>query len=93
MVIYARHGEKYYRLMVSRQWAVKHDNGALISCGLTVGANSSCRESQGMGPYLTERALAGLIRQGKAEEVTQEKYNHSGCHSGCILRGDAACRW
>ncbi len=81
ITIYAHYGEKYYRLTVSRSWAEKNDNGALISCGLTVPGD--IRETQ----------LQALIRQGKAIEVSQEAWNHSGCQSECILRGNATCRW
>jgi hypothetical protein len=79
--VYARHGEKYYKLNVSPQWCEKNDNGALVSCGLTVGEN------------LRETQLLHLIRTGKAKEVSQETWKHSGCQSGCVLRGDPACRW
>ncbi len=79
--VYIRSGEKYYHATVSRVWLAKHDNGATVSCGLAVGTD--LRQSQ----------LDCLIRQGKAKEVSKEKWNHSGCQSSCILRGDNECRW
>lgn len=81
MVIYAKHDDKYYRLTVSVEWAEKNDNGALISCGLTVGTD--IKESQ----------LKNLISRGKAIQVTEDEYNHSGCQSRCVKRGDDICQW
>jgi hypothetical protein len=84
MRITIRHGNKYYMAVVSRKWVEKHDNGAVVSCGLSVGEPDST---------VSEGSLAALIRMGKAKEISQERYNHSGCQSGCVLRGDKECRW
>ena len=90
LTIYIRHLDatspvlktpKYYRARVTTSWAKRHDNGALISCGLTV------------GDRFPLGALKTLIARGQAVEVDQDTYNHSGCQSACILRGHAACRW
>ena len=68
---------KYYRAELSRAQALRLDNGALISCGLTVGRD------------LSRRQLARL----QVTEVTAEEWNHSGCQSSCTLRGAAKCSW
>lgn len=80
--IYVRDQQKYYRLVVTPQWAGRHDNGALISCGLTVGQDG-----------FTRRMLDSAKRRFSWTEVTHEQWNHSGCQSSCILRGDTTCRW
>lgn len=87
MQIYIRHrvDDKdvfYYRAEVSQRWAVEHDNGAIFSCGLTVGEDG-----------LELSSLQALIRQGKAVEVSYDEWNHSGCQSSCIRRGAKECRW
>jgi hypothetical protein len=79
--IYAKAGNKRYKLTVSSQWAIKNDNGCLVSIGLEVGKD------------LKQTQLDALIRQGKAKEVTEQDFNHSGCQSSCILRGHAKCGW
>ena len=71
-------GHKYYRASVSQAWAIKHDNGALFSFGLTVGEDG-----------LTEKHLARIDKV----EVSHDEWNHSGCQSGCVLRGAKECRW
>jgi hypothetical protein len=82
MRIYAQNlDNRFYRLEVSPRWADQHDNGALISVGLTVGKD------------LTERSLKALIRRGQATEVTFDEYNHSGCQSYCKMRGNDRCAW
>lgn len=81
MTIYAHHGAKHFQLTVNPQWARRHDNGALVSCGLTVGED------------LPERELNRLIKTGKAIEVAPEVAAHSACLSRCKLRGDAICQW
>lgn len=82
MRIYIKDGNKYYRANVSPGWAQTHDNGALVSCGLTVGRDG-----------FTARMLAGLIRRRRAIEVTESEWQHSGCQSSCILRGAERCTW
>ncbi len=70
--------DKYYRCEVSQRWLAKHDNGAVFSCGLTVGQDG-----------LTMASFQRLNRT----EVTREQWNHSGCQSSCVLRGGKECRW
>lgn len=80
--------DKFYRARVTPSWANRHDNGALISCGLTVD------EANSYGTvYLTSRAFALLKSTGRVTEITKEQWNHSGCQSSCILRGARECRW
>ena len=81
MQLYIKDRQSYYRAVVTRAWAIKHDNGALISCGLTVGEE------------LTLGQLKALVARGQAVEVTKEEWNHSGCQSSCTLRGAKECRW
>ncbi len=81
MRIYIRDGEAYYRAEVSLAWARRHDNGALVSCGLTVGKD------------ISRRVMRGLVTRGQAIPVTRDQWNHSGCQSSCVLRGQADCRW
>lgn len=73
--------QKYYRATVSLTFARRHDNGALISCGLTVPDD------------LSKRSLQALIARKQATEITYEQWNHSGCQSSCVLRGAKECRW
>ena len=82
MRIYIKNGAKYYRAEVTPAWARKHDNGALISCGLTVGENG-----------ITARMVDRMVTRGDAREVTHDEWNHSGCQSSCVQRGAASCRW
>ena len=71
----------HYRADVSTQWARRHDNGALISCGLTVPDD------------LSRASLRALIVKGRASTCTHDEWNHSSCQSACVRRGDAVCRW
>lgn len=72
---------KHYRLHVTTRWAIEHDNFMLQSAGLTIPRD------------LSERALNGLIKRQQAFEVTADEYNHSGCKSRCVKRGDDKCQW
>jgi hypothetical protein len=81
MRITIRDGEKFYRAIVSPQWAARNDNGALVSCGLSV--PESLRPAQ----------LRALIARKQAQEITREDWNHSGCQSRCVRRGDPTCQW
>ena len=65
----------YYRYDASLAWVRRYDNGALISCGATVGEGG------------LKRVPAGAV------ETSFDQWNHSSCQSGCVLRGDAKCRW
>ena len=69
---------RYYRIRVSQQWAVRHDNYALVSIGLTVGHD------------LSKRAFD---RVADKVEVSRDEWNHSGCQSACVMRGAKECRW
>lgn len=81
LYITIRHGDHYYRGIVTPRWAAEHDNGALISCGLNVPEE------------LSGRCLAGLLRRGQAKEIPFDEWSHSGCQSSCIRRGDTTCSW
>lgn len=76
-----RDGARHYLATVSPRWARGHDNGALVSCGLTVGEN------------LSRLSLEALRRRGRLEEISAETANHSSCLSRCVLRGDSICQW
>lgn len=84
-------GPKYYRARVSYQWANRHDNGALISCGLTINEPSAWSGKV----WLTRRAFNSLRARciNQVTEITEPEYQHSGCQSSCTRRGDAICRW
>lgn len=70
---------KFYRATVSQSWAIRHDNFALVSCGLTVD---------------DDLTRASFNRLGAARvEITHQEWNHMGCQSGCVLRGAKECRW
>jgi len=73
--------DRYYRARVSQRWLERHDNGCLVSIGLTVDKD------------LTRKSLDRLRGAGRLDEVTKDQWNHSGCQSSCTLRGAAACRW
>ena len=73
---------KFYKMAVTPRWAEGHDNGALISCGLTIGRDGFTRRMFELAQYRFSHL-----------EVTQDEYNHSGCQSSCVRRGDAICRW
>jgi hypothetical protein len=82
LTIAIRDGERYYRARVSREWAQRHDNGALVSIGLTVGHD------------LTRASFARLFRlPDPPQEISRDQWNHDGCLSACIRRGAPACRW
>jgi hypothetical protein len=79
---------RYYRARVTDAWWRRHDNGAMISCGLTVDeVNSRGRK------WLSSAGLERLRGQGRLTEVTREQWNHSGCQSSCVLRGGKRCQW
>jgi len=86
MIITIKNGTKHYRANISPAWAAKRDNGALISCGLTVGKDLPERDF---------RLLETLTSRGQAilQEISHEEYNHSGCQSYCTRRGDDHCGW
>lgn len=73
---------KYYRVRLTPRQATRWNNGMLVSIGLIVGEFG-----------FTASSLARLQRAGAAQEVTQDEWNHSGCQSSCIRRGNARCGW
>jgi len=77
MHIACRNRGKFYLLDVSPVWIKRHDNGALISCGLAVGEDLS----------------KDAFRRVKKEEITFQRWTHLGCQSRCKLRGDGFCQW
>jgi hypothetical protein len=72
---------RFFRALVSPQWIQRHNNGAVLSCGLEVGRD------------LSLRSLEGLRRAGRLTAICEEEWKHSGCLSLCIRRGDTGCRW
>lgn len=72
---------RYYRATLSLRQARRHDNGALISCGLSVPDD------------LRPSTLASWLKKGIAREISHDEWNHSGCQSYCKRRGDTECRW
>jgi hypothetical protein len=81
MEVSIRNGERYYIACLTIGQARLHDNGALISCGLTVGHD--------LRPSTFKRwQSADLTR-----EITYDEWNHGGCQSSCIKRRNASCRW
>ncbi len=80
---------KFYRARPSMAWIKRHDNGALISCGLTVDEPSAYSGTV----WLTDRAFKALESRGVVVEITEQQWKHSGCQSSCILRGNAKCSW
>lgn len=83
---------KYYKARVSISWAKRHDNGRLISCGLTIDEKSAY---DGTTVYLTRGGFERLkrTRPTAVREITALESQHSGCLSSCILRGADRCSW
>lgn len=85
LTVTVRHNEKFYYVDLTLGQARRHDNGALISCGLTVvpdwenGFHAS--------------TLRRWIKQGIAREINRDEWSHSGCQSSCVRRGATVCRW
>ena len=80
---------RYYLANVTPTWAERHDNGALISCGLTVGERGAYSGEE----FLSARSFATLKRQGKVKEIDKDTWNHMGCQSSCTRRGGPTCSW
>jgi len=72
-----KQNSKYYCADLSNRQVRKFDNGALVSCGLTVGES------------ITASDLATL----NLEEISYETWKHSSCQSACTARGNFECRW
>ena len=81
MNVTIRCGDKFYVANVTVDWATIHNNYAMVSCGLTVGED------------LTKQSFDWLMRRGRLTEITRDEWNHKGCQSACIKRGDKECRW
>ena len=79
--IYAKRGNRRYQLMLSTAQVKKYDNGAMVSCGLSIPED------------MPESAFQWLFVHQRAMQVSETEYNHSGCQSRCVLRGDALCQW
>lgn len=77
MKIYAKDGDRYFRIDADARFVRKHNNGRLLSMGLTVGQD------------LDRKAL----EKSTHVEVTRDEWNHSACQSSCIMRGGAKCTW
>lgn len=75
-------GPRYYVIEVSIAWARRHDNFALVSCGLTVGKDG-----------FTAGMLRAALKRFRYREMTETEWQHSGCVSACVLRGAPACHW
>jgi hypothetical protein len=60
---------------------VPRGNGSLFSSWLTVGRDG-----------FTRGMMDSLLRLGKAIPVSEAEWQHSGCQSACIRRGDPICR-
>ena len=66
-----------FKLELTPAQARKHDNGALISCGLTIPDDMSEKTFNRLKPVL----------------VDNTEYQHSGCQSKCKERGYSICQW
>jgi hypothetical protein len=69
--------EKAWVFNASDAWVRRHDNGSLVSIGISVPDELSHKQLKALG----------------AKEVTWEKWKHSGCQSSCVLRGGTKCSW
>lgn len=69
--------KRAWRFRASEAWYRRNDNGHAVSIGFTVGED------------ITLRKLKAL----NATEVPYDEWNHSGCQSSCVKRGDKSCRW
>lgn len=59
---------RYYFANVSQRWAIQHDNGALVSLGLTVDKD------------LSRRSFDSLQKRGALKEISHEQWNRSGSY-------------
>ena len=69
---------KFYLVRLTERQVKRLNNGALVSLGLTVGANGFTRKEFDRLPKT---------------EISYDEWNHSGCQSSCIRRGHSTCRW
>ena len=80
--------DTYYHYAATPRWADAHDNGALISCGLTVDEAGSSGK-----PYLSAATFDRMKKAGEVKQIANEEWKHSGCQSSCVLRGNKRCSW
>ena len=82
-IIYAYDEERdeYWRVNLTRRQYRRVDNGAMISCGLTIPHDTKGKMSRATFDRLPKQA------------VTREQWQHAGCQSSCVLRGGQTCRW
>jgi len=73
---------EFYEATLSIPTFRKYDNGAMISCGLTVGRDGFKRST-----------LDTWIKRGIATLIDRDQYLHSGCLSNCVNRGGKVCQW
>jgi hypothetical protein len=83
LTISVRDGESFYVVKVTPKWADKYDNGAVISCGLTVPVDISRQAFERYRKRYPDRVV----------NVSRDEYQHSGCQSSCIRQGARECRW
>jgi hypothetical protein len=89
MTVYIRDGKRFYRANVTHTWFMRHDNGAMVSCGLAVDEPSAWSGRV----WISRSGLERLRKQGRLTEVAEDIWKHSGCQSRCKLRGDDICQW
>lgn len=81
MRVYITSCDQYYRADLTPRQAEKHNNFAMVSCGLTVPDD------------LRASTLRRWINNGTAVQVAKLEWQHSGCQSYCKLRGNSTCSW
>jgi hypothetical protein len=82
--------DSHWEYSATQTWARRHDNGALVSCGLTVGEGPR----SGGRAYLSARTFDAMKKARTGlRQTSRDEWNHSGCQSSCVLRGAATCRW
>lgn len=72
---------RYFVANLSPYQAARHNNGCLVSIGLTV------------PDELRRTTLQRWINAGQARAITHDEWNHMGCQSSCTQRGGKECRW
>ena len=84
----------YWKYRCGQGWYNKHDNGAMVSCGLTVGGKSGYSGKEYLSAATFDR-MKKMYKNAPSAlwRVDPEVGQHSGCQSSCVLRGDKQCRW
>ena len=59
----------------------EHDNGHLVSIGLSIGED------------IPESTVKRWVSRGFAKPTSYQDAIHGGCQSSCVKRGDDCCRW